>query len=188
MEFFDSQAEEPTTVCGKEIEECDLFLGIYAHRYGFLPKGSDKSITQMEYEPAIQLGKKCHCFIVDAKFPWEPDFIAFEKRYNLKTFLNEVKEKHVFSCFTDRGTLKPNSRLLWENGSHLRKDQIPQKRVSLGRRLLTSRIWPGMFWVLGRKVPLNIDLLSLVAKISAPFIPRFIPWYSINGSHCDPEQ
>ena len=48
MEFFGSQPQEPTKVCEKEIKECDIFVGIYAHRYGFVPDGQDKSITRME--------------------------------------------------------------------------------------------------------------------------------------------
>lgn len=100
MEFFDSQPEEPTKVCQKEIRECDIFFGIYAHRYGFVPKGQEKSITQMEYELAKELGKDCLCFIVNKKFPWKPDFIEFEKRKELETFLNIVKEQETLSSFT----------------------------------------------------------------------------------------
>ena len=48
MEYFGSQSQEPTAVCEKEIQECDVFIGIYAHRYGFVPEGKEKSITQLE--------------------------------------------------------------------------------------------------------------------------------------------
>ncbi|MCP5102138.1 MAG: DUF4062 domain-containing protein, partial [bacterium] len=100
MEFFDSLPQDPTTVCQKEIRECDIFIGIYAHRYGFVPKGQEKSITRMEYELATDLGKDCLCFIVNEKFPWEPGLIEFEKRKELTPFLDIVKEKETVSFFT----------------------------------------------------------------------------------------
>jgi len=80
MEFFMAQPDEPTRVCKKEIKECDILLGIYAHRYGFIPKGQDKSITHQEYELAKKLNKPCLCFIVEKDHPWNPELCEFEKR------------------------------------------------------------------------------------------------------------
>ena len=45
MEFFMARTGEPKQVCKKEIKKCDIFVGIYAYRYGFIPKGEKKSIT-----------------------------------------------------------------------------------------------------------------------------------------------
>ncbi|MCP5107606.1 MAG: DUF4062 domain-containing protein, partial [bacterium] len=101
MEFFDSLTRDPETVCDNEVRECDLFIGIYAHRYGFVPDGKETSITQREYELAKELGKECLCFIVNKKFPWEPDLIEFEKRKELTRFLDIVKKEKVLSFFTD---------------------------------------------------------------------------------------
>ena len=50
MEFFGSRTDDPETVCLDEINQCDVFIGIYAHRFGYVPEGQEKSITQMEYE------------------------------------------------------------------------------------------------------------------------------------------
>ncbi len=55
---------EPKEVCDEKIKECDVFVGIYAHRYGFIPDNQTKSITQLEYELAKDQGKDCLCFIV----------------------------------------------------------------------------------------------------------------------------
>src|SRR2546423_11602119 len=40
----------------KMVDEADIYLGIFAHRYGYVPKGYDISITEMEYNRAIELG------------------------------------------------------------------------------------------------------------------------------------
>ena len=75
MEFFMSQPEEPTEVAKKEVEECDFFVGIYAHRYGFVPEGQKKSITQQEYELAASLGKECLCFVVKDPFITRVEYV-----------------------------------------------------------------------------------------------------------------
>jgi len=36
------------------VDEAEIYLGIFAHRYGYVPKGRRKSITQMEYERAVE--------------------------------------------------------------------------------------------------------------------------------------
>ena len=32
------------------VNEADIYLGIFAYRYGYIPKGYDVSITEMEYK------------------------------------------------------------------------------------------------------------------------------------------
>ncbi|MCP5108516.1 MAG: DUF4062 domain-containing protein, partial [bacterium] len=100
MEFFGSRSGEPTTVCKKEIERCDIFIGIYAHRYGHVPEGQEKSITQMEYECAKDEGKTCLCFMVKKGYPWNPDFIEMDKYPQLNAFLAVLNKDHVIDYFT----------------------------------------------------------------------------------------
>jgi tetratricopeptide (TPR) repeat protein len=99
MEFFMSQAQEPTKACEKEINECDVFVGIYAHRYGFIPGGETKSITQLEYELAKKLNKDCLCFVVKEDYRWNPKFFERKKYDELVTFLDKVKKENVVSFF-----------------------------------------------------------------------------------------
>ncbi len=53
MEVFGARPEEPTKACLSEIQSCDFFIGIYAHRYGHVPSGSQISITEVEYNHAV---------------------------------------------------------------------------------------------------------------------------------------
>ena len=100
MEFFGAQPEKPQAVCEKEIAECDIFIGLYAHRYGFVPEGETKSITQLEYELARKLGKDCLCFIVDKKQAWLPELMEWEKAKELQEFLKKVKDELTTTSFT----------------------------------------------------------------------------------------
>jgi hypothetical protein len=37
MEFFGADPSEPKDLLRREVEACDIFIGIYAHRYGYIP-------------------------------------------------------------------------------------------------------------------------------------------------------
>ena len=75
MEYMGAMDEEATTACREMVEQCDLFVGIYAWRYGFIPDGSNFSITEQEYQFAKDLGRPFLCYFVNEDFPWTPKFI-----------------------------------------------------------------------------------------------------------------
>jgi len=39
MEIFGARDEEPTKASLDELDKCDVLVGIYAYRYGTVPKG-----------------------------------------------------------------------------------------------------------------------------------------------------
>jgi len=45
MESFGAREDLPLDLCLKEVRGADLFVGIYAWRYGFMPPGEGASIT-----------------------------------------------------------------------------------------------------------------------------------------------
>jgi len=95
MEAFGARPEESTQACLKEVEESDLFIGIYAHRYGFIPKDSAISITEQEFDCAQELDKPIFGFIVDEDHAWSPKHIEHNKKDKLDVFLNKVKKRPV---------------------------------------------------------------------------------------------
>jgi hypothetical protein len=102
MEVFGARSDEPIKACLQEIEQSDLFVGIYAHRYGFVPEGSDISITEMEYRHAKKFGKPIYCFVVDEENqPWLPKWIEDEPgKSKLKDFKSRVQTDHIVAFFT----------------------------------------------------------------------------------------
>lgn len=95
MESFGARPEDSTTACLKEVKESDLFVGIYAHRYGYIPKDSDVSITEQEFDYAKKLGKPIFGFIVDDEFIWHQKYWEHDKTDKLNAFLNKVKKQPV---------------------------------------------------------------------------------------------
>ena len=100
MEFFMAQPQDPESVCEKEIKECNIFVGIYARRYGFIPRFKKKSITHLEYELAKNEGKECLCFIVDENSSWPIKLFELDKQEQLQKFLAIIQEKETLSFFT----------------------------------------------------------------------------------------
>ncbi|NTW46988.1 MAG: DUF4062 domain-containing protein, partial [Chlorobaculum sp.] len=104
MEAFGARPVESTKVCLKEIDECELFVGIYAHRYGYIPNGSKVSITEQEFLHAEAKGKPIFGYVVDKTHAWPPVFIEFEKKAELDALLAKVKKQPV-EFFTTPDTL-----------------------------------------------------------------------------------
>jgi len=74
MANFMARPEGATSACLKEVAESDLFVGIYAWRYGFIPPDSEVSITEQEYLEAEKLGKPRFCFVVDENYDWPEEY------------------------------------------------------------------------------------------------------------------
>ena len=122
--------KEPVQACLELVEECDLFIGIYAWRYGYIPDGSDLSITEQEHQYAKSLGRPCLCYFIDEKYPWIPGFIeegpAKEK---LKLFKNKIEKEHVRATFKEPLHLENNiirdlSNWLVDNEPNLKRDAL----------------------------------------------------------------
>lgn len=102
MEVFGAHPDEPLEACLREVEQCDLFVGIYAYRYGYVPAGSEDSITEMEYVHARKVGKRVYCFLVDEdNQPWLPKWIENEPgKSKLQNFKKQIQTDHICAFFT----------------------------------------------------------------------------------------
>ena len=101
METFGAQPEEPTVACLREVEDCNMVVGVYAHRYGFIPPGERTSITEIEYEHARRRGKPVFTFLVAEDYPWPPKYIDGEPgRTELLRFKDRVCTQVVRDVFT----------------------------------------------------------------------------------------
>lgn len=62
----DSRSLEPS--CVGDVASCAIYIGIVGLRYGFVPPGQGKSITELEFDAALAKGLSCFVFVreVDA--------------------------------------------------------------------------------------------------------------------------
>jgi CheY-like chemotaxis protein len=123
MEVFGARPDEATATCLDEIDASDAFVGIYAHRYGYIADGSTTSITEQEFDFAREKNKPIFCFLVDENQPWLPAHIEQEPgRSKLNDFKRRVSETVVRDTFTTP------------------EDLAYKVAASLGRFLLTRKI------------------------------------------------
>ena len=62
MEDYVATDQRPLDKCLTDVSACDLYIGLFAWRYGYIPTEGNpeqKSITELEYRQAIQMGKHC---------------------------------------------------------------------------------------------------------------------------------
>ena len=79
MEHLPASDDEAISASLKMVDEADIYLGIFAHRYGHIPKGHDISITEMEYNRAVERGIPRCIFIMHDEAPHLIDDVDVEK-------------------------------------------------------------------------------------------------------------
>jgi HEAT repeat protein len=65
MESGTADEHPPLETCLSAIRGCDVYVGLFAYRYGFVPPGQTQSITKLEYEEAGKNGIDRLIFIAE---------------------------------------------------------------------------------------------------------------------------
>jgi hypothetical protein len=70
MEDYGASDERPAAKCVADAAAADIYVGIFAWRYGYLPPGETRSITELEFRAARAAGKTCLLFLLHEDAPW----------------------------------------------------------------------------------------------------------------------
>ena len=73
MEHYVATDQRPLNKCLADVASCDLYLGIFAWRYGYVPTKDNpeqKSITELEFRHAVANDIPCLLFLLDENAPW----------------------------------------------------------------------------------------------------------------------
>lgn len=65
MEYFGAQDGDAMQVSLAEVGKADVFVGVVAWRYGYIPDGETRSVTHLEYEEAKRLNLPRYIFLAD---------------------------------------------------------------------------------------------------------------------------
>ena len=71
MEYYTAGEKRPVDKCLDDVANADIYVGIFAWRYGYIPDGYDRSITEQEYRKAID----GYCLLFYYDFHWN-DFYS----------------------------------------------------------------------------------------------------------------
>ena len=99
MVFWSADEREPAEVSVTRVKQSDVLLLILAHRYGYIPPGADRSITELEYSAAREAGIPVLAFMVDERAPWPPAHIEWERRQELERFRSRVQREVTRQTF-----------------------------------------------------------------------------------------
>jgi tetratricopeptide (TPR) repeat protein len=78
MENRPAQDTEAITASKAMVDKADIYIGIFAHRYGYTPKEDNPSkisITEMEYDRAVELGIPRLIFLIKENHPFDPSYV-----------------------------------------------------------------------------------------------------------------
>lgn len=102
MVDFGSQPGGATDVSVKEVRTSDFFIGIIAHRYGYVMEGQTKSVTEQEYDEAVRHRKPRLIYLVDPDHTWDAALIENDAtaQSRLAAFKDRLNKNEVRSLFT----------------------------------------------------------------------------------------
>jgi HEAT repeat protein len=85
----------------RDAASCDLYVGVFARRYGFCPPGEERSITELEFRAARAAGVDCLCFMLPEDAPWSDDYVETGTGADkLAAFRSELSVNNLCGLFT----------------------------------------------------------------------------------------
>jgi hypothetical protein len=159
-DFSPSGADYENTL-RKHITEADVFVGIYAHRYGATIPGSNEAYSEAEYRWARERRLPCLIFLVDDTMPWNPQWVEHGDGYQrLSSFKARLSNEAVTKYFHSVEDLQIKVMLALH-------EVVTQKREREGRIQMKPVFGP----------PPSGAQFEADAFMIMPFLPQFEPVY-----------
>lgn len=113
MEDYLATDERPLAKCLKDVRSSQIYVGLFAWRYGYIPRRNNpkkKSITELEYRQAKKSGAERLVFLTRNDHPWSPAFIdaVIGKDREANQIMNlreELREELICDFFTTADNL-----------------------------------------------------------------------------------
>lgn len=109
MEHLPANDEEAISASLKMVDEADIYLGVFAHRYGYVPKGHDISVTEMEYNRAVERKIPCLIFVMGKDHPIKIEDVEVEAAAKLKAFKERVQTENIVNFFNSPADLRAHA-------------------------------------------------------------------------------
>lgn len=168
MEFFEAAGHPAAEESRRKIDDSDVYVGIFAHRYGHIDPEDGRSITELEFDHAAARGLERLCFVVDPEYPWPPDGIDFDNYARVKALRERVGRTLVRARFTtvdNFGLLLSQSLDAWkQRNGHM------ESRVRPAERPRPSTLPPPPPLVVGR----DNDVREIRARLTRDGRPRVV--------------
>jgi len=173
MEKYPARDDRPKTACEEDVSNCDIYVGIFAWRYGHIPAYDNpeaKSITELEYLAAGKALKPRLIFLLDDNAPWAPSLLDSQQdnggkeirdlRRRLKTERwvayfrtpDELKNQVMTSVIQYRSTKKVEILTEVQNINDAREfgpsylPNIEKQITQPGSEFVALRLGPSPWW------------------------------------------
>jgi hypothetical protein len=117
MEYFGSYSGAPLERCLEKVRAANVVVLIVADRYGFVPEGAEKSITELEYREALSAGIPVLVYVRRSPYGSSDE--------RLGAFRVELAKSHGITEFTSEDDLA------WKVVSDLAREFSPQLRADV---------------------------------------------------------
>ncbi len=100
MEHLTATNANALEVSLKMVDEAEIYVGVFAFRYGYVPKGEQVSVTEAEYNRAIERGIPRLIFLMSDEHKVKPsDVETGEGAEKLKKLKERLKEERAVAFF-----------------------------------------------------------------------------------------
>ncbi|MGW4641382.1 HEAT repeat domain-containing protein [Sphaerisporangium sp. NPDC004334] len=99
MEAYVAGAHPAVEKCLADVRDCDLYIGIFAWRYGHVPPDHDRAITELEYRAAVEAGIPVLIFLLHEDAPWPRSKMDTDVT-RIEALRAELADRHIISFFT----------------------------------------------------------------------------------------
>jgi tetratricopeptide (TPR) repeat protein len=176
MEDYVAADQRPLARCLADVAASDLYVGVFAHRYGYIPQEEGnpegRSITELEYRHALAKGKPCLVFLLDEAAPWPPTWSdAFtgdgEGGRRIRALREELGHKYLVSFFATAEELAQKVSVAVTN-------QLKDQTVSGQPAVPSGRGWtipPPVRTFVGRDDQLAALRAQLTSQGTATLVP-----------------
>ncbi len=106
MKTFGASSLAPEGVSVERVREAEVLVGLIGYRYGHVPAGSSKSVTEMEYDTAVAAGKIVLMYVPQAAFGGSQQARSPAVDDRALRFIDRIqRESHTCGAYADRADL-----------------------------------------------------------------------------------
>jgi Domain of unknown function (DUF4062) len=110
MEHLPASAADAQAVSTALVDSCDIYLGVFGHRYGYVPSGSTLSVTEMEYRRALEREMPRLVFMMAEDHPVvASDVETGEGAERLRALRESLQTRQVVKFFSSPADLRAHA-------------------------------------------------------------------------------
>jgi len=119
MEHYVAESRRPLARSLEDVASCDLYIGLFAWRYGFIPPGESRSITELELRKAVETGRPCLVFLLQEGAPWPAERFETAELPKIRALRAELASEFLVAFFSNSDNLQARvteAVAEWERG------------------------------------------------------------------------